>query len=349
LQTASNPLFMLLRPFSALALAGAACVAAPSVWAQAGAAAAPVQAHEVRAWLMRIHDAASHRNFQGTFVVSGGGSVSSARIAHFCEGTSQFERSESLDGQARHVYRHNEVVTTLWPTARVATVEQRTLLAQFPALLQAGDDRIAEFYEVRSQGADRVAGHEANVLMVKPRDAWRYGYRLWADQGSGLLLRADVIGERNEVLETSAFSDVAIGVKPQPESVLQAMKKLDGYRVLRPVMTPTQLDAEGWVLRTPAPGFRQVSCVKRPIEDPVTAGGAADQQVLQTIYSDGLTYVSVFIEPFDPQRHLRPMQAAVGPTQTLMLQRGDWWVTVLGDVPPATLRMFVKGLERSKK
>ena len=343
---------MLFRPFSVLALAGAVCVAAPSAWAQASAAVgeAPAQAREVRAWLMRIHEAASHRNFQGTFVVSSGGAVSSARIAHFCEGPSQFERSEALDGQARHVYRHNDVVTTLWPATKVAMVEQRNLLAQFPALLQAGDDRIADFYEVRPQGAERVAGHEANVLVVKPRDAYRYGYRLWADRASGLLLRADVIGERNEVLESSAFSDVAIGVKPQPESVLQPMKKLDGYRVLRPVLTPTQLEAEGWVMRQSAPGFRQVSCVKRPMESSAEVGkNAAQQQVLQTIYSDGLTYVSVFIEPFDPQRHTRPMLASVGPTQTLMLQQGEWWLTVLGDVPPATLRLFAKGLERSKR
>ena len=343
---------MLFRPFSALALAGAVCVTVPSAFAQASAPAgdAPAQAREVRTWLMRIHEAASHRNFQGTFVVSGGGAVSSARIAHFCEGTSQFERSETLDGQARHVYRHNDVVTTVWPASKTALVEQRNLLAQFPALLQAGDDRIADFYEVRPQGAERVAGHEASVLIVKPRDAYRYGYRLWADQASGLLLRADVIGEHNEVLESSAFSDVAINVKSQPESVLQPMKKLDGYRVLRPVLTPTQLEAEGWALRQPAPGFRQVSCVKRPMDGPASAAReAAPPQVLQAIYSDGLTYVSVFIEPFDPQRHLRPLLASVGPTQTLMQQQGDWWVTVLGDVPPATLRLFAKGLERSKK
>src|SRR4051794_32924804 len=93
---------MLRRPFSVLALAGAVCVAAPAVWAQASAAAGDgdgAQAREVRAWLLRIHAAASRRNFQGTFVVTGGGSVSSARIAHFCEGPNQFERSESLDGQ----------------------------------------------------------------------------------------------------------------------------------------------------------------------------------------------------------------------------------------------------------
>lgn len=342
---------MLSRPLLMLALAASFCAAAPAVRAQASAAGEP-QAREVRAWLLRIHQAASHSNFQGTFVVSGGGAVSSARIAHFCEGPNQFERSEALDGVTRHVYRHNDVVTTVWPASKTAMVEQRDLLAQFPALLQAGDDRIAEYYEVHPQGTERVAGRDANVLLVQPRDAYRYGYRLWADQASGLLLRADVIGERNQALESSAFSDVAIGVKPQPESVLLPMKKLEGYRVVRPVLTPTKLETEGWAMRKSVPGFRQVSCVKRPMDRIDNGGATGDQytsQTLQTIFSDGLTYVSVFIEPFNPQRHTRALLASVGPTQTLMQQQGDWWVTIVGDVPPATLRVFAKGLERSRK
>src|SRR4249920_3908058 len=124
---------MLSRVASALVCTGALLwAAAPAAWAEG---AIPVgdprnRPSEVRAWLVRIHEAASHRNFQGTFVVSGGGSVSSARIAHYCEGPSQFERSESLDGQVRLVYRHNDIVTTLWPAARVAMIEQRDLLAQ---------------------------------------------------------------------------------------------------------------------------------------------------------------------------------------------------------------------------
>jgi sigma-E factor negative regulatory protein RseB len=345
---------MLMRPAFALALAGVVCLSAwsPTASAQASAPAdeATRQAREVRAWLLRIHEAASHRNFQGTFVVSAGGTVSSARIAHYCEGQNQYERSESLDGQPRHVYRHNDVVTTVWPATKVAMVEQRTLLAQFPALLQAGDDRIADHYEVRQQGIERVAGHEASVLIVKPRDAYRYGYRLWADRSTGLLLRADVLGGRNEVLESSAFSDVAIGVKAQPETVLTPMKRLESYRVVRPMLTPTTLAAEGWAMDASVAGFRQVSCVKRPMDGTgVIESSAPGQQVLQVIYSDGLTYVSVFIEPFDPVRHAQPMLAALGPTQTLMQQHGQWWVTVLGDVPPMTLRLFAKGLERSKK
>lgn len=343
---------MLLRPLFAFAIAGAICLSGSGVRAQAtaGAVEPAAQAREVRAWLMRIHEAASHRNFQGTFVVSGGGAVSSARIAHFCEGPNQYERSESLNGQARYVFRHNDLVHTVWPGARVALIEQRTLLASFPALLQAGDDRIVDFYDVHPGGAERVAGHVADVLWVKPKDAYRYGYRLWADQATGLLLRADVLGERDEVLETSAFSDLVIGVKPQPETVLQPMKRLEGYRVLRPVMTPTRLEAEGWALRQPAPGFRQVSCVKRPMDGPgAVANDSTGRQVLQAIYSDGLTYVSVFIEPFEARHHTRSLLASVGSTQTLMLRHGDWWVTVVGDVPPATLRLFAKGLEHTQK
>lgn len=322
-----------------------ATVAVPSANA---AAETPIEAREVRAWLMRIHNAASQRNFQGTFVVSTGGAVSSARIAHFCVGPNQFERIESLDGKMRNVFRHNDLVHTLWPKSRVAMIEQRDLLTSFPALLQAGDDRIVDFYDVRSQGVERMAGRDADVLLLKPKDGWRFGYRLWADKETGLLLRAEVLGEKGEVLESSAFSDVTMGGKAHPETVLLPMKKLDGYRVLRPTLTPARLDAEGWTLQKPVPGFTQVSCVKRQL-----AGAADDERepatpVLQAIYSDGLTNVSVFIEPYNPERHRRGMHTSIGATQTLMRRLDDWWVTVVGDVPATTLRQFAKGLEYKK-
>jgi sigma-E factor negative regulatory protein RseB len=337
-----------LRTTSAL-VRGAVCVClymAAAAVAQVAPAGPSAEVRDVRTWLGRINDAASQRNYQGTFVVSGGGAVSSSRIAHFCEGPSQFERIESLDGKARQVYRHNDRVHTLWPASRFAVIEQRDPVTSFPALLQAGFDRVAESYSVHVQGMDRVAGHEAQVLQVRPRDAWRFGYRLWAEKDSGLLLRAEVLGERGEVIETSAFSEVTIGVRPQPEAVLQGMKRLDGYRVVRATLEPARLDAEGWTVQRAAPGFRMVSCIKRPIE--LDDGNQPAAQVLQTVFTDGLTHVSLFIEPFSEKRHARAFTASVGATHSLMQRKGDWWITVMGDVPAATLQAFADGLERKK-
>lgn len=339
------------RPTLALALLSVLCSlgSLTSALAAGPTSDVPVEPKQVRAWLMRIHEAASQRNFQGTFVVTAGGAVSSARIAHFYEGGNHFERIESLDGPARQVFRHNDQVQTMWPQSRVAMIEQREPVSSFPALLQSDAERIAELYDVRPQGTDRVAGQEANVLTLRPRDAYRFGYRLWADRATGLLLRADVLGERGEMLESSAFSDVVIGVRPQPESVLSPMKKLDGYRVLRPTLVPTKLETEGWSLPQVVPGFRQVSCVKRPLDVAAEDDQRAPSvQAVHTIFSDGLTYVSVFIEPFSRERHTKPVLTAIGATHTLMRQQGDWWVTVVGDVPALTLRAFASGLERKK-
>lgn len=338
---------MIARIVAMLALAGVA-IASPAFSGDGIAASAPAQS-DMRAWLLRIHEAASRQNFQGTFVVSGGGSVASARIWHFTDGHDQYERIESLDGRQRKVFRHNDVVNTVWPASKVVMIEQRGMLNSFPALLQAGDDGLGAWYDVKAGGSDRIAGQEANVLDVKPRDAYRYGYRLWADRASGLLLRADVIGEHGDVLETSSFSDVSIGVRSQAESVTQAMRKLDGYRIVKPVLTATRLDLEGWSMRQVAPGFRLVSCISRQMEamrEP--AADPASPPVVQAIYSDGLTYVSVFIEPYRTDRHGRPMMGVLGATSTLTQHLGSWWVTVVGDTPPTTLKLFAGSLERRK-
>lgn len=348
-----------LRAAPALVLAGAALVLPPAWAGDAGepgeAATAP---RDAKAWLTRIHQAAGQRNFRGTFVVSAGGSVASARIVHFCRGSDQYERIESLDGQKRHIYRYNDLVHSFWPRERIAVVETRQAMREFPALLTAGADRIVEHYEVEPLGEGRVAGHEAHMLLLRPRDGWRFGYRLWAEKDSGLLLRAEVFDHRDVVLEASAFSELMIGVKPQPERVLQAMKQLEGYDIRRPVLASADLDREGWVFKQMPPGFRHVSSLKRPIAAQAAARATAQRdaaaedaepaEVLQTIYSDGLTHVSVFIEPYDARRHRREMLMALGATQTLVRRQGDWWLTVIGDVPRITLRAFADGLERRR-
>jgi sigma-E factor negative regulatory protein RseB len=301
---------------------------------------------DAKGWLSRIHEAASQRNYQGTFVFSAAGTVSGSRVAHYCEGREQYERIEMLDGQRRRVYRHNDVVHTLWPDRRTAVIEQRDPLLSFPALPRGGEDRLVEHYELRAQGTDRVAGHDAQVFVLKPRDAHRFGQRLWTDKASGLLLRADVVGAAGEVLETASFTEVTIGVRPQPDSVLGPMNRLAGWRVLRRSQARTELEREGWSLPEPVAGFREISCVKRTLE--AAAEHEAQAEVLQTIFSDGLTHVSVFIEPYDARRHLRPMHTAIGATHTLMRRQGDFWITVVGDVPVPTLKKFAAALERRR-
>ena len=245
---------------------------------------------DARAWLSRIHAAASSGNYHGTMVFSAGGALSSSRVWHYCVGDQTYEKLETLDGRQQRIVRHNDAVHTLWPQSRLAVVERREALAAWSTTPQRVDPKALDQYELRPNGAARVAGREATVFVLEPRDALRYAQRLWADQATGLMLRADVIGPGTgqPVLESTAFSEIEVDVEPQPQAVLQA------------------------------------------------------------VFSDGLTHVSVFLEPYRPQHHRREVQARQGATATVTRRHGEHWVTAVGDVPPATLQLFADAIERRR-
>lgn len=324
----------------------------PPVAARAEADAAAVPAAEARAWLMRIRSAASGANYQGTMVFSIGGTMSSSRVGHYAVGDQTYEHLEALDGRQQRILRHNDAVHTLWPQSRVAVIEKRETRAAWSTTPQQVDPQALDFYELRRDGTARVAGRDATVFTLQPRDALRYTQRLWADEATGLVLRADVIGlpeggnAAPAVLESTQFSEVAIGVRPRPEAVMHELRNprsLDGWRVVRPQQQRTELDAEGWLLQRPVAGFQLAACVRRGME---TAGDQAP--VLQAVFTDGLTHVSLFIEPYQPQRHRSELRARQGATGTLMMRRGEHWVTVVGDVPASTLKLFAEALDRRR-
>ena len=295
--------------------------------------------------LGRIQQAAQLRSYQGTLMFSSGGVASSSKVLHIGVGRQQYERIELLDGRARLQYRHNDEMLTLWPASRLARLEPREPVAEFPALPASVVSRALENYVLQTLAPDRVAGHNADVLLLKPRDPLRYAQRLWADHRTGLLLRNDVLGPDGEVLESSAFTDLQIDGKPSPEAVLGPMKRLAGLRVLRPRVEPTQVEAEGWQLVRPVPGFGLVSCTKRRLTEaaePAESGAP----VLQSVFSDGLTHVSVFIERYEAQRHKQALSTSLGATHTQMSRHGDWWFTVVGEVPMATVHQFEAMFER---
>jgi sigma-E factor negative regulatory protein RseB len=239
------------------------------------------------------------------------------------------------------------------PGQKVAApvVGQQGRWGHFPALLHGVVPMPLTSYRVELEGLDRVAGLEAQVLWVKPRDAHRYGLRLWADRRSGLLLRADTLVPQEEALETWAFADVKIGFTPPPGQLRRLLLPFRSNKALvDQAATPTQLALQGWVLKHQIPGFEPVSCVKQTLPNLSVPAHPSRRtkpnQVLLAVYSDGLARISLFIEPFDAAVHQSPGQSAMGLTHSITAHQGDSWITAVGAVPLATLQSFVQGLQR---
>ena len=312
--------------------------ATPAVGASAG--------RSINDWLMRMHEGSRRNAYIGTFVVSSGASMSSARIWHVCDGDQQIERVESLSGPPRQTFRHNHQVTTVTPDTKVVRQDKREAQGGFPPLLMSSDTAIPEFYSVKMVALsrpERVAGHDTEVVVLAPRDAQRFGYRVWTEKKSGLVVKLQTLDVDGAVLEQAAFSELQLDAPVRLDKLAQQMAQTEGYRVEKPNLVKTTPAAEGWWLKSPVPGFKSVSCYRRVVGEPQGA-----QSAMQWVFSDGLASVSLFVEPFDEQRHKQETAMALGATQTLTRRVGPWWLTAVGEVPAPTLQAFAQALERKK-
>jgi sigma-E factor negative regulatory protein RseB len=297
---------------------------------------------------MRVHQAARQSVYTGTFVVSVGGNMASARIWHVCDGNQQLERVEPLSGTPRAIFRRNDQVVTFFPQTKTAIAEVRDSLDSFPGLLKSSDSSIGDFYRLKALGTERIAGFDADVFQLVPNDQLRYGYRVWSEKKSGLMIQLQTLDLQGKVLEQAAFSDLQLDAVVNVGKLSKA-GNTDGYRILRQDLRKTTADAQGWVMQKGVSGFKPMACYQRPAASAVAGLAGNGHSTMQWIFSDGVATVSLFIEAYDHQRHVREGLTDMGGatnTQTRRIQ--DWWATVVGEVPPATLSAFAHALERKK-
>jgi len=310
--------------------------------ARGASATPPAQEKSIHAWLERLHEAARRRAYIGTFVVSSGAEMAASKIWHVCDGTQQLERIETRTGEPRTTIRRNDEVVTFAPDLKVALRERREALRLFPDLLRTPGQQIESLYAARAQGQERVAGFDALVVDVVPKDALRYGYRIWSEKATGLVVKLQTRDASAQVLEQVAFTELQLDAPVRMDALIKQMDNTAGYQVVRPELRKTTPEAEGWRLRQEVSGFQSMSCHART--EPQTKAAPA----VQWVFSDGLASVSLFLENFDPRRHTKEKHVSAGATHSVSRRVGDHWVTAMGEVPSETLNLFVQALERTR-
>jgi sigma-E factor negative regulatory protein RseB len=279
-------------------------------------------------WLLAIQNAAQRSNYSGTIYYQQGAEVRISRIVHQFDGAISHERLQVLDGERREYVRKADDVQCLMPESKRVIVEKRALGGNFPALSTSAPAEILRYYNLRKGAVERVADAECQVILLEPKDLVRYGYRLWVERSTGLLLRAQMLNEKQEVIEQMAFTDVRFG-EPLDLARVKPSWSTDGWRVDKVETRPVDI-GNSWTVGPPE-GFRLLSAVKRRISR------STGRDTVQAVYSDGLATLSVFIEP-DPGSAFEGPPQSKGPVNAFVRRVGDTLITVVGEVPPETVR-----------
>jgi sigma-E factor negative regulatory protein RseB len=304
------------------------CTAAGLAQAQA--------APEALDWLRKIYQATQTLSYSGTFVYQQGERAETSRITRLAGADGGLEKLEMLDGPPREVLRTRDEIRCYLADSRTVRVDRRRDPRAFPALLPEQVGALAENYAIALGETGRIAGYECQTIVLSPKDDLRYGYKLWADARSGMLLKARAFDRHGATVEQFTFTQLEIGSVAR--SRLRPPRDTRNWRVEQSGAAPAGLAQAGWSVNADLPGFRKIVDISRMLRD--------SHPVRQLVYSDGLAAVSVFIEPIAGRAEpSRIGLAGVGAVSVYTREVANHLVTVVGETPPASVQRIGNTVE----
>ncbi len=297
-----------------------------------------VGAADALEWLQRMNEAVRLTTYQGTAVYRNGEQLETLRVYHRFNQGREHERMYSLSGQQREVLRAGEQVTCILPDQKAVIRDHEGLRGLLPKLSRAAFEELGQVYElIQVVGDTRVAGRACREVRVRSRDIYRYNYALCLDEESALPLDIRLIDDNGALLEQVVFTHIEFPPHID-DSLFQSPIDTAGFRQVSQQglggLSAQSQSAEGvWEVRDLPEGFRLATreTGRWPgFEGPVT----------QMVYTDGLAAVSVFATSSQlPDETLHGL-TRLGGVNAYGRMVDDHHVTVVGEVPQATVRFF---------
>jgi len=318
-------------------------LALPGLGSPAAAAEAP------RAMLERMANAVEYLNYEGTLVHLHGGDSSVLHITHQVQDGQVTERI-SCDDAGRQLIRNNDEVTGIFPDQHAVLVEPRDdrgqpsspLRGRLPGAASIDD----ALYLLSFAPPERIAGRDTRGIVIRPRDGFRYGYRIWLDRATYMPLKTQLVDERDRVLEQLLFTKIVLPERI-PASAVRPTVATGAFAVRRAARAATgpATDQAGpqWSVTALPPGFRLT--VRKAQVAPDALSG-----LRHIVYSDGLATVSLFVEPAVAASEQAEGLSQIGAANAYTTSIDGHMVTAIGEVPARTVEMFAesaRSLERT--
>ncbi len=293
-------------------------------------------AQEARDWLDRMTRAVDDLNYRGTFVHVLDGTAETLHIVHRNADGQSGERILSLDGAGREIVRQGARVQGIFPDRGIVLFETRSDVSPLVAALPSDTTNLEPHYEMTLGGNARVADRAVQVLDIKPRDEFRYGYVLWLDQETAMPLQSQLIDDQGRVVEQILFSEIEIPADVGPDELEPTLDTTGFTTMQAPESTPLAGEIPWRAAAVPG-GFKLSAATQSPI-------AGSDTLVEHLVYSDGLATVSVFIEDPATKAEVREGFSNVGSTNAYSTTLRGRKVTAIGEVPRRTVRTIASSL-----
>ncbi|PKI12690.1 MucB/RseB C-terminal domain-containing protein [Colwellia sp. 12G3] len=293
-------------------------------------------------WLERLSQSLRQLNFTTSFVVV---KNNQAEPYHWLHGIGDKEQEleifTRLNGPRRDVLRQGAIVSYIEPEQEPYSLISNDIQSPIPAIFRGEITKLEESYRFISVGRSRVLGRVAQLVRIVAKDKYRFSYWLWLDQKTGLLLKMAVLTRQGQLLEQIQFTHLE--VSEQLSDNLAQLQLTELPNIIQ-VTSQKQNKVLSWQVDWLPPGFAVIKSNQHNLN---TYNRGDDKAVEFMLFSDGLTEVSVYVNP-SKETFRAAEYASDGATMVFnhILQGVE--VGIVGDIPLATAIKMAESIVPAK-
>lgn len=293
---------------------------------------------EVKGWLDRMNTAVETLNYLGSFDHDVRGHVETLEIVHRFADGQVLERISAPDGLGREILRTPHFVRSVFPDKRLVVIEEPEVASLPTAAVLHYTRGLENYYDLSTFAGGHIAGRDTQIVLILPRDEFRYGYLLNLDVETALPLKSEVRDNNNRI-EQILFTAISVVDSIPPEEVALRIDTAD-FEVRRPDKNNNEpASAEIWGATALPPGF-----TLSVFRSTLLAGSRYPVQHL--VYTDGLATVSVFIAHPLSDADMPEGYSHSGSTNAYALKiAGGRLAVAMGEVPQETVHSIATSLD----
>jgi len=286
--------------------------------------------------LQRLSKSLQQLNFNTSFVVV---KNNQAEPYHWLHGISQSTNDNSpvelevlalLNGPRRDVLRVGNTVSYIEPEYAPYSIISEQISGPIPTVFRKGISTLENNYHFVSVGRSRILGRAAQLIRIVPKNNERYGYWLWLDQQSGLMLKLAIITSKGKLLEQIQFTHLEI-TDTLSGDLLQ-LQQTDLPKIIDISLNKKNTE-HLWQVNWLPSGFNKVKSDRHRINN-------SKKAVEFKLFNDGLVDVSIYVNPSQDEQ--RPVEFAYdGATIVLNQVVHNIEVSVVGKIPLVTAKKIV--------
>lgn len=290
--------------------------------------------------LEQAHMQAKTSSYKGLLTTKTGSELLNTRLKHFFHDGNEYESIELMDGQPTHWVRNNDRIQCILPERKMIIDERRHMGVSFPRLITPSQTELtlSAIYDISELPPVRVASRQARVLALRPKDDYRYSYQLYLDKEKGLLLKSQLIDGRDQILEQVGFTEIEFDVDASERP--RMMSAAPGWRTSQVQTHVVGADHMNFILPDVHLGFAKAQSLCK--------SKSQDEEVHQTVFTDGLSTVSIFVQKTREGLALPDAPLIHGAVMSMTKLENGHLVTAIGEVPQKTLESFLSVLSWPK-